>query len=158
VRTDQLLNNPNDLNEVRSTVRYTKSFLLTAIAAICLTVSACSARNDETVNTTEDMQLLHMDAAHTDGDGVVWFRGSNTIHTGDVFINGIYPLADPDSGGSFDGIISAAETILAMIDDETQIIPGHGPVTGKAGLQAYRDMCIALQKKIAGMKKSGMSL
>jgi adenosine deaminase len=55
VRTDQLLNNPNDLNEVRSTVRYTKSFLLTAIAAICLTVSACS---DETVDTAKDMRAF----------------------------------------------------------------------------------------------------
>jgi glyoxylase-like metal-dependent hydrolase (beta-lactamase superfamily II) len=106
----------------------------------------------------EEVQLLHVKSAHTDGDGVIWFKGSNIIHTGDVFINGIYPLADPDSGGTFDGLISATETILAIVDDQTQIIPGHGPVTDKAGLQAYRDMCIVLQKRIADMKKSGMSL
>jgi len=106
----------------------------------------------------EEVQVLHVRSAHTDGDSIIWFKGSNIIHTGDVFINGIYPLADPDSGGSFDGIISAVDAILAIVDDQTQIIPGHGPVTDKKGLQAYKDMCIVLRTRIAGMKKSGMSL
>jgi len=106
----------------------------------------------------EEVQVLHVRSAHTDGDSIIWFKGSNIIHTGDVFINGIYPLADPDSGGSFDGIISAVDAVLAIVDDQTQIIPGHGPVTDKKGLQAYRDMCIVLRTRIAGMKKSGMSL
>ena len=106
----------------------------------------------------EEVQVLHVRPAHTDGDSIIWFKGSNIIHTGDVFINGIYPLADTDSGGSFDGIISAVDTVLAIVDDQTQIIPGHGPVTDKIGLQAYRDMCIVLRTRIAGMKKSGMSL
>lgn len=106
----------------------------------------------------EEVQVLHVRPAHTDGDSIIWFKGSNIIHTGDVFINGIYPLADTDSGGSFDGIISAVDTVLAIVDDQTQIIPGHGPVTDKIGLQAYRDMCIVLRTRIAGMKKSGMRL
>ena len=106
----------------------------------------------------EEVQVLHVRSAHTDGDSIIWFKGSNIIHTGDVFINGIYPLADPDSGGSFDGIISAVDTVLAIVDDQTKIIPGHGPVTDKIGLQAYKDMCIVLRKRIADMKKSGMSL
>ena len=106
----------------------------------------------------EEVQVLHVRSAHTDGDSIIWFKGSNIIHTGDVFINGIYPLADPDSGGSFDGIISAVDAVLAIVDDQTQIIPGHGPVTDKTGLQAYRDMCAVLRTRIADMKKSGMSL
>jgi glyoxylase-like metal-dependent hydrolase (beta-lactamase superfamily II) len=106
----------------------------------------------------EEVQVMHVRSAHTDGDSIIWFKGSNIIHTGDVFINGIYPLADPDSGGSFDGIISAVDAVLAIVDDQTQIIPGHGPVTDKIGLQAYRDMCIVLRTRVAGMKKSGMSL
>jgi cyclase len=106
----------------------------------------------------EEVHMLHTTPGHTDGDGIVWFRGSNIVHTGDVFLSGIYPLIDVNSGGSIDGAITAAETILAFINDETQIIPGHGPVSTRADLEAYRDMCVALRDRIAEMKGRGMSL
>jgi cyclase len=106
----------------------------------------------------EEAHVLHVKSAHTDGDGILWFKGSNVIHMGDTFINGIYPLADLSSGGSIDGIIAAAEIVLALVDDQTQIIPGHGPVSDRAGLQAYRDMCVVLRDRIAKMKNNGMSL
>jgi len=106
----------------------------------------------------EEAQLLHVKAAHTDGDGIVWFKKSNIVHMGDTFFHGMYPFIDRTSGGSIDGIIAAAEMTLAKVNDETQIIPGHGEVTNKAGLKAYRDMCIAMRGKIAAMKKSGMSI
>ena len=106
----------------------------------------------------EEVHMLHVMPAHTDGDGIVWFKGSNIIHMGDTFLAGIYPLIDVDAGGSIDGMITTAETVLAFINDETRLIPGHGPVSKRAGLEAYRDMCVTLRDRIAEMKGRGMSL
>ena len=106
----------------------------------------------------EAVYLLHPLSSHTDGDGIIWFKDSNIIHMGDTFLNGIYPIADLDSGGSINGIIKAADTVLSFIDDQTQIIPGHGPIAGKAVLQKYRDLCVVLRDRIAELKNRGMSL
>ena len=106
----------------------------------------------------EEVHMLHVTPAHTDGDGIVWFKGSNILHMGDTFLSDGYPLIDVDAGGSIDGMITTAETVLAFINDETRIIPGHGPVSKREGLEAYRDMCVALRDRIADMKGRGMSL
>jgi cyclase len=106
----------------------------------------------------EAAQILYVEPAHTDGDAFVWFRDSNVIHTGDIFLNGVYPLVDYSSGGTIDGSIAAADTLLALIDDQTRLIPGHGPVAGKADVKAFRDMLVTLFERVAAMKKSGMSL
>jgi cyclase len=106
----------------------------------------------------EEVHMFHVTPAHTDGDGIVWFKDSNIVHMGDTFLNGLYPLIDVDSGGSIDGMIMTADTVMAFINDETQIIPGHGPIAAKADLKAYRDMCIILRDRIAEMKGRGMSL
>jgi cyclase len=106
----------------------------------------------------EETLIVHLAPAHTDGDVFVWFKDSNVIHAGDVFLNGVYPLIDYSSGGTLEGSIAAADTLLALIDDQTRIIPGHGPVSNKADIQAFRDMCVALGERVAAMKKRGMSL
>jgi glyoxylase-like metal-dependent hydrolase (beta-lactamase superfamily II) len=106
----------------------------------------------------EAVHLTHAKAAHTDGDGIVWFKGSNIVHMGDTFLNGIYPIADLDSRGSIDGIIAAADEVLALTDDQTQIIPGHGPVATRDDLREYRDLCIVLRDRVFEMKAGGMSL
>lgn len=106
----------------------------------------------------EEARVIHVESAHTDGDSMIWFKGSNIVHMGDTFFYNAFPFVDRDSGGSINGIIAAAEMVLGMIDDKTQIIPGHGPVTDKAGLTAYRDMCVAMRDKVAAMKKDGMSI
>lgn len=106
----------------------------------------------------EATQVIYVEPAHTDGDAFVWFRDSNVIHTGDIFLNGVYPLVDYSSGGTIDGSIAAADTLLALINDQTRLIPGHGPVAGKADVKAFRDMLVTLFERVAAMKKSGMSL
>ena len=106
----------------------------------------------------EEVHMLHITPGHTDGDGIVWFKGSNIIHMGDAFLVDRYPLIDVDSGGNVDGMITTAETVLTFINDETKLIPGHGPVGTKADLAAYRDMLVTLRDRIAGMKGRGMSL
>ena len=72
------------------------------------------------------IHAFHVEFAHTDGDSVIHFREANVIHTGDVYFNGIYPFIDVDSGGSINGMIAAVNRILALCDDQTKIIPGHG--------------------------------
>ena len=106
----------------------------------------------------EATQVIYVEPAHTDGDAFVWFRDSNVIHTGDIFLNGVYPLVDYSSGGTINGSIAAADTLLALINDQTRLIPGHGPVTGKADVKAFRDMLVTLSERVAAMKKNGMSL
>ena len=106
----------------------------------------------------EVTHVIYLAPGHTDGDAIIFFKDSNIIHTGDTFINGIYPLADLDSGGTIDGVIDAANTILDLVDDDTKIIPGHGPIANRDDLQEYRNMCIELRNRVAGLKKSGMSL
>ncbi len=88
----------------------------------------------------DQVEVYHVENAHTDGDAIVHFRQANVIHTGDVFFNERYPFIDAGSGGSVSGVIAAVDRVLAMADDHTRIIPGHGPLTDKQGLSAYRDM------------------
>jgi glyoxylase-like metal-dependent hydrolase (beta-lactamase superfamily II) len=74
--------------------------------------------------------VFHVARAHTDGDAIIRFRRANTFHMGDTFMNGFYPFIDVASGGTLDGVIAAADLVLAGSDDATRIIPGHGPRGG----------------------------
>jgi cyclase len=106
----------------------------------------------------EEAQVIYLEPGHTDGDAIVFFKSSNVVHTGDVFRKGVYPLADLDSGGTINGIIDAVDVILAIIDEKTIVIPGHGPIADKGDVLEYKKMCIALRDKVAQMKKDGLSL
>lgn len=105
----------------------------------------------------ETIEVVHFPGSHTDGDAVIFFKESNVIHTGDLFFNGIYPFIDVQSGGTLAGMIDSVDKILGRSDDKTQIIPGHGPLAGKADLQAYRDMLSQVHSRILEMKSRGMT-
>ena len=105
----------------------------------------------------EETHAFHVPPAHTDGDVVVHFRTSNVIHAGDVYFNGIYPFIDLDSGGSVEGVIAAADRVLGLIGAGTKVIPGHGPLTDKAGLQRYRDMLVKVRDAVRPLVASGRS-
>jgi glyoxylase-like metal-dependent hydrolase (beta-lactamase superfamily II) len=79
------------------------------------------------------------------------------LHTGDLYFNGFYPFIDVDSNGSIDGMIAAAEKILPMINEQTKIIPGHGPVATKADYAAFRDMLKAARANVDALVKAGKS-
>ncbi|HUL94605.1 MAG TPA: MBL fold metallo-hydrolase [Usitatibacter sp.] len=96
----------------------------------------------------EEIRVFHVPRAHTDGDAIVHFTGSDVVHTGDVFWNGIYPFVDYSSGGSITGTIAACDKVLAMVTDRTRIIPGHGPLGTRAELQAYRDMLATISERV----------
>ena len=100
-------------------------------------------------------KVIHVPKAHTDGDSVIHFSNANVIHAGDTFFNGLFPFIDLDSGGSVEGYIHAQHTIISMANDETVIIPGHGPLSNKAELQAAVDMLIDAKNIIQKHLKAG---
>ena len=95
----------------------------------------------------DDIHVFHVAPAHTDGDAIIHFKEANAVHMGDTYFNGFYPFIDVSTDGGIDGMIAAADKVLAMIDDETKIIPGHGPLSNKAELMAYRDMLVTVREE-----------
>ena len=106
----------------------------------------------------DEIRAFHAPRAHTDGDTIVHFAKSDVIHTGDTFFNGLYPFIDTSSGGSVAGVLAAADRVLKMAGEKTKIIPGHGPLAGKAELKKYRDMLAAVSGRISGQIKQGKTL
>jgi cyclase len=106
----------------------------------------------------EEIRAIHVPRAHTDGDAVVHFLGSDVVHMGDVYFNGFYPFIDTASGGTIDGVIAACDQVLGIATDNTRIIPGHGPLASKADLQAYRDMLSAASTRIKKLIAEGRKL
>ncbi len=104
-----------------------------------------------------EARVIHMPDAHTDGDAVIHFPGANVIHTGDILFHAIFPFIDLNSGGTVDGYIAAQKKIWAMADDDTKIIPGHGALTDKAGLEADIEMLVKSRKLVQALVDQGMS-
>ena len=105
----------------------------------------------------EEVHAFHVPRAHTDGDLVVHFRKSDVVHMGDTYFNGFYPFIDVSSGGTADGLVAAADRVLALATDKTKIIPGHGPLASKADLQAYRDLLATVAQRIKDLRRDGKS-
>lgn len=106
----------------------------------------------------QTVEVMHLPDAHTDGDGIVYFREANVLHTGDILFSGMFPFIDLDSGGTVDGFIAALEHIEAMINDETRIIAGHGPLSGRADLQASIDMLRETSFRVRTLVEGGADL
>ncbi len=106
----------------------------------------------------ERIDLLHFGPAHTTGDTAVIFRGNNAVHLGDVFNNTGYPFIDAGNGGDLDGMIRFCAAALATIDENTKVIPGHGPVSDYRGLADYIDMLSTLRGRIADLIAEGADL
>jgi cyclase len=97
--------------------------------------------------------------SHTDGDALIFFRESNVIHTGDQYVNlNGYPFIDRPVGGSATGLRDNIAAMLALINDDTKVIPGHGPLATKAELQAYHDRLAATIDVVEKQKSAGKSL
>jgi len=106
----------------------------------------------------EDVAVNHVANGHTDSDAFVYFQKANVLHTGDLMMSNGYPLIDAGNGGSAAGLIAGHEKALALCNDQTRVIPGHGPVVGKAELQAYHDMVATIRKRVADLVKKGRTL
>ena len=105
----------------------------------------------------DDLHVFHVEHAHTDGDAIIHFKKANAVHMGDTYFNGTYPFIDISSGGKIDGVIAAADVVLALSDNATKIMPGHGPLSNKAELQAYRDMLATARDRIQALVSEGKS-
>ncbi|MBU0680741.1 MAG: MBL fold metallo-hydrolase [Proteobacteria bacterium] len=103
----------------------------------------------------DTVHAMHVPHAHTDGDSFIAFKTANVIHAGDFFFNGFYPFIDVHHGGSLKGMITAVDKVLALADDQTKIIPGHGPLADKAQLISYRQMLSTAYERLSKLKASG---
>ncbi len=106
----------------------------------------------------EHIALGHLAPAHTDSDIYIHFQKSNVLHMGDTFFNGMYCYIDKGTSGSISGMIAATAKMLAMVDNDTKIIPGHGPLGNKADLKKFHDMMITARARVQKLKTSGKSL
>jgi cyclase len=112
----------------------------------------------------EGVQIFFAPAAHTDGDSLVYFRGSDVLATGDIFTPGRYPVIDLAHGGSINGLIDALNRILEIavpefrLEGGTYIVPGHGRLTDSADVAYYRDMATVVRDRIQDAIKRGQTL
>jgi len=104
------------------------------------------------------LDVVYFPRAHTDGDTAVYFKDANILHTGDLFFNGMYPFIDVDNGGSIIGLIAAVQKLIATTDENTKIIPGHGPLANRADLIAFQDMLTFSNASVRDLKKQGKTL
>jgi glyoxylase-like metal-dependent hydrolase (beta-lactamase superfamily II) len=106
----------------------------------------------------ETILYEYLPPAHTDGDSVLHFQNANVFHGGDLLFNGLYPFIDYGSAGSLAGMAANAERILKMVDDDTIIIPGHGPVAKKSDVKEFAGMLSGSLEIFTAQIKAGKSL
>jgi glyoxylase-like metal-dependent hydrolase (beta-lactamase superfamily II) len=106
----------------------------------------------------QTVEVTHVPAAHTDGDAFVHFREADVLHLGDVFFSGRFPFIDLSAGGTVDGYIAAMERGLELAGDDTRIIPGHGPLSGRGELQASIDMLREAAFRVRTLVEGGADL
>ena len=112
----------------------------------------------------EAVQVLHQPGAHTDGDSIVFFRRSDVISTGDIFLTTRYPYIDRESGGTYQGVIDALNRIIDLTvpadrqEGGTMVIPGRGRLCDEADVVEYRDMLTIIRDRIRYLVDEGASL
>lgn len=108
----------------------------------------------------EEVKAIHMPRAHTDGDAIVYFTRSNVIHAGDIAWTSGYPFIDIGSGGSINGMVAGLDQILSLSNENTKIIPGHGPgpIQSPDDLRPYRTMLATVRDRVAVMIAQGKTL
>ena len=112
----------------------------------------------------EAIQILHQPAAHTDGDSLVFFRRSDVVSAGDVFLTTTYPIIDRERGGTIQGVIAALNNILDITipkdkqEGGTFVIPGHGRLCDEADVLEYRDMLTIVRDRVQDLIKRGATL
>jgi len=105
----------------------------------------------------EDVHLIPVRVAHTDGDTMVHFARANVIMTGDFYRSVGYPNIDRANGGTLKGLVDALNGVIALAQPDTKVIPGHGAVVDKTAVAAHRDMVLAIRDKVAALMKQGQT-
>lgn len=105
-----------------------------------------------------DIMLVHYPAGHTDGDSVVYFMQDNVVHMGDLFFNSFFPFVDIASGGNVVSYANNVARVLSRINEDTIVVPGHGPLATRADLQKFSDMLKGTVAEVRAMREKGMGL
>jgi cyclase len=105
----------------------------------------------------EEVQLIAIPRAHTDGDTMVYFPGLDIIMTGDFYRAIQYPNVDRNNGGSLQGLIDGLGEVIGHAGPNTKIIPGHGPTVDRNAVIAHRDVAIAVRDRVAALVAQGKS-
>ena len=103
----------------------------------------------------EDVRLIPVPLAHTDGDTMVYFPNANVIMTGDFYRSTGYPNIDRANGGTMNGMLAGFDAIVALAKPDTAIVPGHGVVVDKSVVAAHKAMMMAVRDKVAALVKQG---
>jgi glyoxylase-like metal-dependent hydrolase (beta-lactamase superfamily II) len=112
----------------------------------------------------EGVVVMHVPNAHTDGDSIVYFRGSDVIAAGDFFDMSRYPVIDVERGGTIQGVVDGMNKLLDvavvehMMEGGTMVVPGHGRLADSADLAYYRDMVTIMRDRVRELRKRGMTL
>jgi len=99
----------------------------------------------------EDVRLIPVPVAHTDGDTMVFFPNANVIMTGDFYRSTGYPNIDRANGGTMNGMLAGFDAIVALARPDTKIVPGHGAVVDKTAVAAHKAMMMAVRDKVAAL-------
>jgi len=103
----------------------------------------------------EDVQLIAVPVAHTDGDTMVRFPNADVIMTGDFYRSLGYPNIDRANGGTLNGMLAGLQAVVDAAKPTTRIVPGHGAVVDKNAVAAHREMIMAIRDKVAALVKQG---
>ena len=105
----------------------------------------------------EDIRLIPVPPAHTDGDTFIHFQGSDVLHLGDAFRTVAFPVIDRNNGGTLDGTIEALGIAAGMAGPDTLIVPGHGVVSSREDVIEFRDMVMDVKAKVSALVANGAS-
>lgn len=149
---DNVYERLNSHQEVKLFNMVSKPYPADALPDITFDHSLTLRFNDETI------KALHLPNGHTDGDSIIFFEKANIVHMGDHFFNGMFPFVDLGTKGNVRGVVKNIDGILDKIADDTIVIPGHGAISNKKQLIAFRDMLVGTTSEVKMMMMKKMSL
>jgi glyoxylase-like metal-dependent hydrolase (beta-lactamase superfamily II) len=106
----------------------------------------------------ETIQIYHIVNAHTDGDAIIYFKQSDVLHMGDVFVRYGFPFIDEPNGGNVNGMIETIDSVINRISEKTKIIPGHGQLSSKKDLIDYNNMLRAIRDRVKKLMDEGKTM
>lgn len=128
------------------------AYSLAGLPKITFTKSMTFYYNGETI------QIFHIADAHTDGDAIIYFKQSDVIHMGDVFVRYGFPFIDEPNGGNINGMIETIDSVISLIKENTRIIPGHGQLSSKKDLVEYNNMLRAIRDRVKKLMDEGKTM
>ncbi|UZE96288.1 MBL fold metallo-hydrolase [Alkalimarinus alittae] len=152
VAHDNVYTRLNSRQEVKLFNMVSEPYEAHALPSITFDRSLTLRFNDDTI------KALHLPNGHTDGDSIIFFENANIVHMGDHYFNGMFPFVDVGSNGSVRGVAKNIEGMLSKIDDNTIVVPGHGAISNKKELIAFKDMLIGTTNEVETMMENSMTV